>query len=217
MATLKSFAIGAAAIGNAAIGAASSAVSALGIGVGAIGSAAIGAVSAVLSALGIGTGGADQKNSHNNNFQSIATDYRPGAIYGRFDKTAALSLGGDSYTNGNEASNGLTNRVIWGVGVKATPAALNKLTAGLAYWDYRFQQMMPGDPAAGGNRHIGGEYDLTAEWKHSENVSLTGALGTFQPGGYINNENRQATNYVGLPGRACSPAFLANFNVAVKF
>ena len=158
--------------------------------------------------LGIGTGG-NYGTGADNNFYSIASDYRPGAIYGRFDQTAALLMAWNVYWHGanDPASSGLTNRVIWGVGVKTTPTYLNKLTAGLAYWDYRFQQMYPNETWAAGNRHIGGEYDLTAEWKHSENVTLSGALGTFQPGGHIKDQT--------TPG--CSPAFLANFNAAVKF
>ncbi len=157
--------------------------------------------------LGIGTGGSsDNGSAKNTNFQSIATDYRPGAIYGRFDTNASLVLG--SGVNVNTASNGLTNRVIYGFGVKVTPSAVNKLTAGLAFWDYRFYQLTAADKAAAkGNRHIGSEIDLTGEWKHSENVSFNGALGTFQSGGYVKNQNTTGT----------SPAFLASLNVAVKF
>ena len=40
-----------------------------------------------------------QARNHNENFTSIATDYRPGAIYGRFDKNTGAKL-----DNGNGVS-----------------------------------------------------------------------------------------------------------------
>jgi hypothetical protein len=164
---------------------------------------------------GLGTGnGTTNVTSHNEDFQSIATDYRPGAIYGRFDDTAALQFGNNP--NGVVSSNGLTNRRIFGAGVKATPAALSKLTVGAAFWDINLDKLVDESffhgppPDAYGNRHIGSEVDLSAEWKHSENVSLVGTLGDFQPGGFIKNLN-------GSQGRGNNPATMAAFDVTVKF
>jgi len=167
---------------------------------------------------GLGTGSGNVPGfGRNENFVSINTDYRPGAIYGRFDQTAALALGslangGAAFAN-NPASNGLTNRVIWGLGVKATPSGLNKLTVGAAFYDFRFQKLAFNGAADGrvnaessGNKHIGSEIDVTGEWKHSENVTLKGSLGSFQPGGFI--KNAQGSN---------NPAVLASGDVCVKF
>jgi len=157
---------------------------------------------------GYGSGnGAAANQQHNMNFQSIATDYRPGAIYGRFDQTATA---GTRLFNGvaTTAGNGLQNRIIWGLGVKATPSALNKLTVGAAYYDFNFQNLGAGTAANAGNRHIGSEVDVTGEWKHSENVSLKGTIGDFQPGGFIVNQ---------VVGTHVSPALLSAFDVCVKF
>ncbi|MDD5658166.1 MAG: hypothetical protein PHF00_13025, partial [Elusimicrobia bacterium] len=170
---------------------------------------------------GLGTGRANFAGyGANETFQAIATDYHPGAIYGRFNANnpTGINFGGTMGTAGN----GLQNRVIWGLGVKATPSALNKLTAGVAYYDFRFHRLpygagqdlgrADGMARSAGNRHIGSELDVTAEWKHSENVSLKGTFGNFQPGGYIKNivnQNRL--------GNHPSAAMLGAFDVSVKF
>jgi hypothetical protein len=160
--------------------------------------------------LGWGSGnGTTSPGSHNEDFQSIATDYRPGAIYGRFDHTAALKFAGDG--SGNISSNGLCNRKLWGVGVKATPKALQKLTVGGAYWDFNLDKLvdntllLSSGPNAAGNRHIGSEIDVTGEWKHSENVSFLGTIGDFHPGGLLKNIGGD------------DPAFMASLDVTVKF
>jgi hypothetical protein len=154
---------------------------------------------------GIGSGnGTTNAKNHNEDFQTIATDYRPGALYGRFDSQAAVQLGGAGSV---VSSNGLTNRKLWGVGVKATPSALNKLTVGAAYWDFNVNTIQDNTQYVGskGNRHIGDEIDLIGEWKHSENVSLVGTLADFQTGGLLKNEG------------ASAPAFMAACDVKVKF
>ncbi|MDD5657427.1 MAG: hypothetical protein PHF00_09265 [Elusimicrobia bacterium] len=168
---------------------------------------------------GLGTGRINQSVGQNEQFTAIATDYRPGAIYGRFSQGANNTLGQNvagaaAYTN-NPAGNGLANRVIYGVGAKATPAMLNKLTAGVSYWDFRFHRLVqnyaaPGVKENAGNKHIGSEIDVDAEWKHSENVSFKGTLGTFQPGGFI-KEKQKAGNYPD------SPALMAALDLAIKF
>jgi len=146
---------------------------------------------------------------YNNFFTPINTDYRPGGIYGLFAgyANAEAQLGGDNVGLGQ-----IGNQVIWGIGVKTTPAALSKLTAGIAYWDYRYQTVA-GETLqtlgnhGKGNTHIGSEIDLTGSWAESDNVSINGALGTFQPGGAIANLNAGPVR----------PAFLASTSVSVKF
>jgi hypothetical protein len=162
-----------------------------------------------------GKGSGDNNGSYagNNNFRAIATDYRPGAIYGRFDAGAAVRLGGA----GNAASsNGLANRTIWGFGVKATPAAANKLTVGAQFYHYEFSRMAdngqdfltPALPRRN-SRNIGTETDVTAEWKHSENVSFKGAAGSFLPGTYWKD--------VRGAGAALNPVVMLSGDVAIKF
>ncbi len=148
----------------------------------------------------------------NSYFTPINTDYRPGGIYGLFAGYAGASATLGSGTGlGLGTLNQIGNQTIWGIGVKTTPAALSKLTAGIAYWDYGYQNVAGEKANVGagtlGNSHIGSEIDLTGSWAESDNVSINGAIGTFQPGGAINNLN----------GGAVSPAFLASTNVSVKF
>lgn len=155
------------------------------------------------------TAGGVQK--HNMNFTAIASDYRPGAIYGRFDVNSSVNFGAGVNAN-LAANNGLRNRVIMGAGVKATPSALNKLTAGLQYYHINFAVNGTAGAAAtvaSGARHIGSEIDATAEWKHSENVTLKGTVGNFQPGGFI---TRQIA-----AGNHPSSAWMSALDVAVKF
>jgi hypothetical protein len=138
---------------------------------------------------GMGSGDANFAQAGNGNFQSINTDHRPGGIYGRFDQTAPVSLGaiatGSFGSNGNIASNGLSNRVIYGLGVKATPAAVNQLTVGAAWYRYAFHRVAPESNGLKRSRNIGSEVDVTADWKHSDNVSVGVTLGSFLPGAHI--------------------------------
>lgn len=161
---------------------------------------------------GYGSGDSNGTYAGNRTFQSINTDYRVGGIYGRFDTGAALQLFNNA---SNAASNGLSNRIIWGVGVKATPASLNKLTAGVSFWRYAFNRLSDNHDGTGTvaatrhSRNIGSEVDVTAEWKHSENVSLKATAGSFKPGAYIADvKGRNA---------ALNPAVMLAGDVAIKF
>ena len=161
---------------------------------------------------GMGSGDSNFDYAGNNNFQAINSDYRPGGIYGRFD-TGSASVLGNAVGGFNGASNGLSNRVIWGLGVKATPSALNKLTVGAAFYNYAFHRVAPS--TVGGvlttktSRNIGTEVNVTAEWKHSENVSLKATAGSFRPGAYVAD--------VRGANAALNPAVLLAGDVAIKF
>lgn len=158
---------------------------------------------------GMGSGDANFAHAGNGNFQSINTDHRPGGIYGRFDRGSLIALG-NAVAGTGAASNGLTNRVIWGLGVKATPAAVNKLTAGLAYYRYAFHRVAPeGAAALKNSRNIGSEVDVTAEWKHSDNVSVNVTLGSFLPGAAIADEKGA--------NAALNPAQMAAADVKIRF
>jgi hypothetical protein len=73
---------------------------------------------------GYGSGRQRSNTNKNETFTAINSDYRPGGIYGRFDNLAATTLLGNV---NSVASNGLANRTIYGIGLKATPASLAKL------------------------------------------------------------------------------------------
>ncbi|OGS40817.1 MAG: hypothetical protein A2506_06005 [Elusimicrobia bacterium RIFOXYD12_FULL_66_9] len=159
---------------------------------------------------GTGDSAAGTKGNGNRFFQSINSDYRPGGIYGRFDRNASYQLGNSNVFS----SNGLTNRIIWGFGFKATPAALDKLTMGLAFYKYNFHTRVQDHNTPGTNvadsRSIGSEYDLTTEWKHSENVSIKGTLGSFQNGMYI-----KQTKSIASAGN--NPVTMAALDFSIKF
>lgn len=156
---------------------------------------------------GYGSGRARSRENKNETFTAINTDYRPGAVYGRFDAGAGVTLGAN--TNG-EASNGLSNRTIYGFGVHMTPAAFNKLTAGVQYYKFAFSRFATGVNASSPySRNIGSEVDVTGEWKHSDNVTVKGTLGQFKPGAYIADvKGANAT---------INPALMAAMDFSVKF
>lgn len=140
---------------------------------------------------GMGTGDSNFNANGNNTFTAINSDYRPGGIYGRFDNGAAIVLG-NATTNAagvaqtfSGASNGLSNRVIWGVGVKGTPSAVEKLTVGAAFYRYAFHRVAPNAAGQKVSRNIGSEVNVTAKWAHSENVTLKATAGSFKPGAYV--------------------------------
>ncbi|MDD5304607.1 MAG: hypothetical protein PHS14_16040 [Elusimicrobia bacterium] len=155
---------------------------------------------------GMGTGDSNFNSYGNNTFQAINSDYRPGGIYGRFDTGAAIQL----YNGANgAASNGLSNRIIWGFGVKATPSAVNKLTVGGQFYRYAFHRVAPNAAGTKTSRNIGSEVDVTAEWKHSENVSFKATAGSFKPGAYIAD--------VKGANAALNPVVMLAGDVAIKF
>lgn len=154
---------------------------------------------------GIGSGGAS-----NRTFTAIAGDYRPGGIAGRFwanNGSPSNDLGGTSGLAITPDNGSLGNRVNIGAGVKVTPAALNKLTAGVSWWNYRMQNQAGVPAGAKGNKFLGNEYDLDLTWAHSENVSVSAGVGSFQPGrAYI------VANATGI-----NPATLGYADFNVKF
>lgn len=163
---------------------------------------------------GMGTGDSNFNSYGNNTFQAINTDYRPGGIYGRFDNAAAIALGG-SVSGFNGSSNGLSNRVIWGFGVKASPAAVSKLTVGAQFYRYAFHRVAPNAAGSKTSRNIGSEVDVTGEWKHSENVSFKATAGSFKPGAYIADVKSAANTPKG--NAALNPVVMLAGDVSIKF
>ncbi len=165
---------------------------------------------------GIGSGRGMSSGKKNEGFQSIASDYRPGIINGRFNGSGALSLG-----NGMAATVGLNNRVVYGLGLKAVPAATEKLELGLSLWDFRFQKATDGDATfVGGdgfkhnNKHIGSEIGLTADWNHSETVRYGVGYARFNPGGYLKENINQDG---GAGGNGDNPVMLVFADLSLKF
>ena len=155
---------------------------------------------------GIGSGGA----TANRNFQAIAGDYRPGSIWGRFGNGAVGATLNGANTAVN-TSNTLSNLVVTGAGVKVTPAALSKLTAGISAWNYRRQTANGVATANAGNKNLGNEYDLDLTWAHSENVTVSVGAGDFQPNAGITVADAAAN------GGSVSPARLGYADLSIKF
>lgn len=164
---------------------------------------------------GLGTGRSDNFGHSNEGFTSILSDYRPGIMNRRFD--GAIRSMTDHAGNAVN-TNGLNNRVVWGLGVNMTPAAWEKLTVGAQLWDFRLQRNASNNAnttARVGNKHLGTEYGLTADWKHSENVKVGFGYARFMPGGAINEINRVNTT-AGAP-HGSSPASFLFSDLSVKF
>jgi len=165
---------------------------------------------------GWGSGRSSNLENKNEGFTSIASDFRPGIINRRFGPASALNLGA-TMTNGPVGTGNLNNRVVWGLGLKFKPTKWEKLTLEPSIWDYRFQRgtfVSRTGTLASGNKHIGTEFGMTADWKHSENVSMGVGWATFQTGGYI--ENSVASD-APASQHGSNPATLAFADFTVKF
>lgn len=166
---------------------------------------------------GWGSGRSSNGEESNENFTAIAPDYRPGVINRRFNGAGAINLGANA-PGGGVGTVGLGNRVVWGLGLNYTPAKWDRMTAGVSLWDYRFQRNTITGPGAtllaAGNKHIGSEFGLTAEWRHSENVTLGAGWASFQPGGLVYERKRAA-----VPGvqEGVNPAQMVFADLTVKF
>jgi hypothetical protein len=164
----------------------------------------------------LGTGRVNSDSNKNEAFQAINPNYLPGSIWGRFT-TLGSNIGnsaGLTAADANPANDGslssIRNKVIWGVGVKTTPAALNKLTVGLSWWNFRLHRITTSSAVttkvANGNKNIGSEADLDFTWKHSQNVTLGFGAATFQPGGLI-KETQKAANAT-MPNNPATMAYM---------
>jgi hypothetical protein len=213
--------------------------------------------------LSMGSGRKDTQQNGQEGFTSIQGDFRPGTIYGRFAPSGAVTLGQGlpclvngancgaavgasgmgrlTATNpeGNTglSSTGLNNRVIWGAGVKLTPAFLNQLTMGISFWQFRFQRATKTltstagtttDLANGlaqggrngngnGNKHIGNELDFDFWWKHSDNVSFAFGVAGFKGGKYVQNIVEDARSANRGSQVAVNPVALAYGDFRIKF
>lgn len=174
----------------------------------------------------MGSGRQNTKSNVNDGFQPINPDYQAGSIYGRFAANPGFAgLGSTAQTNagttaGNTsftASPSIDNRIIWGGGIKMSPAVANKATLGVSFWNYHIQRFddLPGQAnyIYAGNRNIGSELDVDLTWAHSDNVAFATGWGTFQPGGLI----AEALKEGGSPVPELDPVSLVYFDTRVKF
>ncbi|MBI4057399.1 MAG: hypothetical protein HY399_07645 [Elusimicrobia bacterium] len=108
-----------------------------------------------------------------NTFAAIASDYRPGDIYGGH-------FGG--LTGGFNPA-GLSNRLIYNAWVSLNPDRWPKLTATVQGYKFHFVQ----GPVVLGvqEKNIGSEVDLRLGYKHSDNVGVGFSYGRFYPGAAI--------------------------------
>lgn len=142
----------------------------------------------------MGTGDDKTTDKKNKAFHSISSDYRPGAIWGRYwvaglNSDPVLSI----------ADTGLTT---WNLGAKWNPSKVEKLDLGLKY-HYFAPSVTKQDAVKIGYTAYGTELDFTANWKHSESVNVRGTLAAFMPDKkYVTTcfgtTKNDAINYMGL-------------------
>jgi hypothetical protein len=175
-------------------------------------------INGVGAVTGWGTAGVGSGGTSAQTFTSIAGDYRPGDIFGRFfvPNGGGVTQGAPT-TTANVGTNNLGGMVIVGIGAKITPASLSKLTAGVSVYNYRYQNVLSAQGVMNaqgfhsvdnGNKLLGNEYDLDLNWQHSENVSVGAGVGTFQPGNFVRAD---------AAGFGYSPATLAYADLKLKF
>lgn len=123
-----------------------------------------------------GSGDNDATDNKNKTFMSVNSDYRPGIIFGGTGLVNNVNILG--YANNYSA--GLSNLTTWNVGAKFVPKKLEKLAFRANYYSFAQTEIASG---ATYKKAIGTELDLTATWKHSENVSIRGSLAKFSPTG----------------------------------
>ena len=89
----------------------------------------------------------------------------------------------------------------------------------MSWWDFRLQRatiFVPGGEPNNGNKHIGSEVSLTADWAHSENVNVGLGIASFQPGGLIQEAIR--ADHTALAGASgVNPATLAFADLSIRF
>jgi hypothetical protein len=116
-------------------------------------------------AMGSGDKDAADKNKA---FQAIASDYRPGLIWGGLNGMSGLANTGVNNT-------GLTT---WNLGAKWNPEFAEKLTLCGKLINLTPTEEKVNGTATGYDK-IGNELDITAKWQHNENVALGAYLAYF--------------------------------------
>lgn len=119
----------------------------------------------LMAEFGSGSGDSVGTDTKDKAVRFVASDYRPGAIYGGNGGVLGLGLGGA----------GLTNLTTYNVGVWHDTEWNSKLGWGLKYYDFSQTK----DVSATLKKHLGTEIDLDATWKHSDMVRISAGVGQF--------------------------------------
>ncbi len=104
-------------------------------------------------------GSANNVSGENHGFKGINTDYRPGILFG---------------------TSGLAEGYVWSflqftdynVGANWNPSKVKQLTVGAKYYHF--------SPSYSADYYYGNEFDFTADWKHSDAISLKAYLAYFR-------------------------------------
>ncbi|MDE2291381.1 MAG: hypothetical protein KGL53_04800, partial [Elusimicrobia bacterium] len=73
----------------------------------------------------------------------------------------------------------------------------------------------PGATSEHGAKHLGTEFGLTADWKHSDNVRVGVGAAMYEAGGYV-KQNIASTNSATVSA-ANNPAVMSFADLSVKF
>ncbi|KAF0126291.1 MAG: hypothetical protein FD189_1027 [Elusimicrobia bacterium] len=112
-----------------------------------------------------GTGDTITTDNEVKSFQSINGDYRPGIIWGG----GHLPVGGE----------GIANLKTWNIGAKWNPEAMEKLTLKAKLFSFSPTKKLLGTAKA--YDAYGSEFNLCANWQHSEDVGVKAYYATFMP------------------------------------
>lgn len=103
-------------------------------------------------------------NNKNNMFMSIASDYRPGLIWG-----------------GVKGNAGIGNLTAWNLGATWNTPMFEKLTLGGKLYHFGMTEKAVSAVNAQETETIGNELNVCAMWQHNENVGLKAYYAAFMP------------------------------------
>ncbi len=101
-------------------------------------------------------------------FYSIQSDYRPGLIWG------------GNFITGVPGGAGISNLTTWNIGAMWTPASQEKLTLKASLLNFSPTEDTLNGVSIGYDTY-GMEFDLCANWQHSENVGVKAYYAMFMP------------------------------------
>lgn len=117
----------------------------------------------------MGSGNDKTTDKKDKAFYGIASDYRPGLLWGTWNTGLTGTIVG--------ADSGLTT---WNVGAKWNPSKVEKLDL-CAKYIYLAPTEDKQDGATIGYDTVGSEFDLAATWNHSENLNVKAYMAYFMP------------------------------------
>lgn len=118
----------------------------------------------LMAEYGMGTGDDNATDDKVEAFYGIQSDYRPGLLWGGYGLTGVAGFAG------------LTNLTTWNVGAKWNPSSVEKLTLKAKLFNFS-----PTEDAGLAYDTYGMEFDVCANWQHSENVGVKAYYAMFMP------------------------------------